>query len=49
LLDANPLDDIGNAARRVGVLVRGKWLTASELQRMLEKFSSKNKEAEQAK
>jgi 6-phosphogluconolactonase (cycloisomerase 2 family) len=48
LLEANPLEDVANAARRVGVMVRGKWLPASELQQMLEKLSSKNKEAVEA-
>jgi hypothetical protein len=40
LLDANPLDDVSNAARHVGVMTRGKWLSASELHQMLEKFSN---------
>jgi imidazolonepropionase-like amidohydrolase len=26
LLDANPLDDIGNTRRIAGVMVRGRWL-----------------------
>jgi imidazolonepropionase-like amidohydrolase len=46
LLDANPLDDVANAARRVGVMARGKWLSAPELHQMLENFSSKNKVGE---
>lgn len=48
LLDANPLEDVTNAARRVGVMVRGKWLPESELHQMLEKFSSGNKESVQS-
>jgi imidazolonepropionase-like amidohydrolase len=36
LLDANPLDDVGNTERLAGVMVRGRWLPASELQRMRE-------------
>ena len=35
LLDANPLDDVGNVARRAGVMVRGRWLPESEIQRLL--------------
>ncbi len=36
LLHANPLEDIGNTERRAGVMVRGRWLTESELQKMLD-------------
>jgi imidazolonepropionase-like amidohydrolase len=36
LVEANPLDDVKNAARRVGVMVRGRWLPAAELQKRLE-------------
>jgi len=36
LVEANPLDDVGNAARRVGVMVRGRWLPAAELRKRLE-------------
>lgn len=32
LLDANPLDDVGNVARRAGVMVRGRWMPESEIQ-----------------
>jgi imidazolonepropionase-like amidohydrolase len=35
LLDANPLSDVANAARRAGVMVRGRWLTKDELRVML--------------
>ena len=35
LLEANPLEDVANAARRVGVLVRGRWFPEAELQRRL--------------
>ena len=34
--DANPLDNVANAARRVGVMVRGRWFPRSELQSMLD-------------
>jgi imidazolonepropionase-like amidohydrolase len=33
LLDANPLEDVSNTGRLAGVMVRGRWLPASELQR----------------
>jgi Amidohydrolase family len=39
LLDANPLSDVSNAARRAGVMVRGRWLVESELRAMLEGVS----------
>jgi len=35
LLSANPLEDIRNAQKRVGVMVRGRWLSESELQNQL--------------
>ncbi|HNP63786.1 MAG TPA: amidohydrolase family protein [Woeseiaceae bacterium] len=38
LLDANPLQDIGNSNRVHGVMLRGSWLPASELGRRLKKF-----------
>jgi cytosine/adenosine deaminase-related metal-dependent hydrolase len=36
LLDASPLTDVRNVNRRVGVLLRGRWLPESELQLRLE-------------
>jgi hypothetical protein len=36
LLNANPLDDIGNTEQIAGVMVRGQWLTADDLQQMLD-------------
>ena len=36
LLDANPLEDITNAARRAGVMLRGRWLPQAELQGRLD-------------
>lgn len=39
LLHANPLEDVGNAERRVGVMVRGRWLPESELQKMLDEIA----------
>lgn len=36
LLDANPLDDISNTRRIHGVMVRGRWLSRSELDDILD-------------
>jgi imidazolonepropionase-like amidohydrolase len=36
LVEANPLEDVTNASRRIGVMVRGRWLPEAELQRMLQ-------------
>jgi imidazolonepropionase-like amidohydrolase len=41
LLDANPLDDIGNLARRSGVMVRGRWVSAEELRTGLEELAAR--------
>ena len=38
LLDANPLDDIANSRRVHGVMLRGRWLSRQELDRMLRRF-----------
>ncbi len=35
LLEANPLDDVANLQRRAGVMVRGRWIPESEIQRRL--------------
>lgn len=35
LLEADPREDVANAARRVGVVVRGRWLPEAELEAML--------------
>src|SRR5579883_1820522 len=35
LLDANPLEDVGNVRKLSGVMLRGQWFTAAELQRRL--------------
>jgi imidazolonepropionase-like amidohydrolase len=35
LLEANPLVDVGNVARRAGVMVRGRWLPEEEIRRGL--------------
>jgi beta-N-acetylhexosaminidase len=41
LLEANPLEDIGNLQRRSGVMVRGRWLPASEIERRLAEIRSR--------
>jgi imidazolonepropionase-like amidohydrolase len=41
LLDANPLEDIGNVAARAGVMVRGKWLPEQEIQARLAEIAGK--------
>ena len=38
LLDANPLDDVGNSERIHGVMLRGHWLPAIELHTRLERY-----------
>jgi imidazolonepropionase-like amidohydrolase len=40
LLEANPLDRLRNAKRRVGVMARGRWYSETDLQRGLEWISS---------
>ena len=35
LLDANPLDDVANVARRSGVMVNGRWIPEDEIQERL--------------
>ncbi len=37
--EANPLDDVANVARRVGVMVRGRWLPEEELQQRLDSLA----------
>ena len=40
LLDANPLDAIGNTRRIAGVMVRGRWLSRRELDGLLESLAA---------
>ena len=40
LLGANPLEDVGNVARRAGVMVRGRWLPESEIQERLARIAA---------
>ncbi|HUF29450.1 MAG TPA: amidohydrolase family protein [Gemmatimonadaceae bacterium] len=39
LLDADPLANVRNLARRSGVMVRGRWLPAAELQQRLDEMA----------
>jgi imidazolonepropionase-like amidohydrolase len=39
LLEANPLEDAANVAKRSGVMVRGQWLPEREIQVRLEKIA----------
>ena len=41
LLEANPLNDVANAARRVGVMVHGKWIPEAELKARLSALQQK--------
>jgi imidazolonepropionase-like amidohydrolase len=45
LLDGNPLADARNVAKRAGVMVRGRWLPASELDRMLAEMAARHSAA----
>jgi cytosine/adenosine deaminase-related metal-dependent hydrolase len=39
LLKSNPVDDIGNLTKRVGVMARGRWFTERQLRAQLNRFS----------
>jgi len=43
LLDANPLQNIGNLSRRAGVMVRGKWVSGEEITRGLADLETRMK------
>jgi hypothetical protein len=43
LVEANPLADIKNVFRQAGVMVRGHWLTAAEVQKRLAEIATSNK------
>src|SRR5918996_378582 len=43
LLDANPLEDIDNIARRSGVMVRGRWLPEREIQSRREQIAASHR------
>jgi imidazolonepropionase-like amidohydrolase len=40
LLSGNPLADLGNVARRAGVMVNGRWLPEAEIQARLERMAA---------
>ncbi len=40
VLSANPLVDIGNLKRRIGVIARGRWYSAVRLQRSLDSLAT---------
>ena len=40
LLEDDPLDDVANAAKRAGVMLRGQWLTEDDLHQMLEDLAA---------
>jgi len=42
LLNANPLDDLANLADRAGVMVKGHWLPASEIEAGLAALAAKH-------
>lgn len=45
LLYANPLDDVANAEKLVGVMTRGRWLPESKLQKMLDEIAPRFQKA----
>lgn len=40
VVDANPLTDVANVTRRVGVMLRGRWFPAGELQASLDSLAA---------
>jgi imidazolonepropionase-like amidohydrolase len=42
LLNANPLTSVDNLNQRAGVMVRGRWLPASELEAGLAAIAARN-------
>ena len=42
LLEANPLEDLAHVARRAGVMARGRWLSASEIDTRLQAIAAAN-------
>ena len=42
LLGSNPLDDLGNLVDRVGVMVRGRWVSREEIDAGLEELAAKH-------
>ncbi len=44
LLRGNPLEDLGQVARRAGVMVRGRWLAESDIQAGLAQIAARGVE-----
>jgi imidazolonepropionase-like amidohydrolase len=42
LLEANPLEDVAHVARRAGVMLRGRWLPAAEIDARLQAIATAN-------
>ena len=42
LVDGNPLADVANARKRSGVMVRGEWLSGTELDAMLTSIANRH-------
>jgi imidazolonepropionase-like amidohydrolase len=40
LLEANPLQDVANVSRRVGVMLRGRWMPETELRQRLDQIAA---------
>jgi len=43
LLDSNPMDDLDNLTDRVGVMVRGRWVSRAEIDAGLEALAAKHR------
>ena len=41
LLDANPLENVANLARRAGVMAGGRWVSGADLDRGLAQLAEK--------
>jgi imidazolonepropionase-like amidohydrolase len=41
LVDANPLEDVANASKQIGVMLRGRWYAKAELQAKLDALAEK--------
>jgi cytosine/adenosine deaminase-related metal-dependent hydrolase len=49
LLSADPLDDINNLAKQIGVMVRGRWFTQANLARRLDRYIQESTRQKDAK
>jgi imidazolonepropionase-like amidohydrolase len=47
LLDGNPLESLANVAKRSGVMIRGRWLPASEIDKRLKEIADRSAVAPQ--